>query len=748
MMLRYLGMRPAAWLCFIGLYGFLQHSFLNFSVSAKLQPNPNSSISNAKHNRKIQMVFKNNTSSVDIFVTGLPANVRLFTTKVSNGYQIIAEGPDLLHISPTNATELITDDQLIKSVRLDVSDKQVKFLIATSSPQPPSISSTGSQLIFSFPQSSLPQYKTLQRQLEVDSPALRPYTSSPSRLIAPALGQISSGILPIPNPGMINLTGPTITINAINLNAITILDYIAKRGGYDIVFVKSDPTSSVPSQSATVSTQAPNTPTGISSSNASSSASQSSSDAARLVSLSLRSKPYSSAFNSVLLASGLQATYRSGIIYVGPDLVKKVIGERISKTYRLNQVSVDSAAKFLANLGASMTETQTLSQSVTTGVSSQSSVASGSTSNTTTTQSESKVLTYGANVGPLLGLSGTTDPRLRQITVVGEDKLVDLAGEYLRRLDLRTRQVALTIKIYDVDLTNNLALSNQLSYADGKVILTSDPSRGNVGVVFNRPSQAQILRRPQAPGFAPINPLMSGSTASVTQVGSDAATITAPTGIYAEGQDQVLYDTFTALETSKASKLLASPTILLMETNTTAGGASGSQQGPNEANIFIGENVITGLEPIPNTTSCKQIFTQVGLKLRTKLELIDDNGYVGFVIDPSLTAPAGKVPVTTCGNQTIELTAERTLKSGYSRVRDGQTLIITGVLSEKESTVATKVPILGDLPLFGSLFRQTNTDRKKSELVITVTPRILNDAKQEFYGYYEPSVDVRRSIEK
>jgi len=740
-------MRPAAWFGLIGPFAFLPHSYLNSEVSAKLQLKQNSPIANTQHNRKIVLSFRNSISSADIFVSGLPANVRLFTTRVSYGYQIIAEGPDLLHISPTNTNELIIDNQLIKSVRLEVSDKQVKFLIATSSPQPPSISSTGPQLVFSFPQSSTPQYKTLQRQLEVDSPALRPYTSSPSRLTAPALGQISSGILPIPNPGMINLTGPPITISAINLNAIAILDYIAKRGGYDIVFVKSDPTSSAQQQSATVLTQAPNTsPSGTTSSNAPSSASQTSSDAPRLVSLSLRSKPYSSAFNSVLLASGLQATYRSGIIYVGPDLVKKVIGERISKTYRLNQVSVDSAAKFLANLGASMTETQTLSQSVTTGVSSQSSVASGSTSNTTTSQSESKVLTYGANVGPLLGLSGTTDPRLRQITIVGEEKLVNLAGEYLRRLDLRTRQVALTIKIYDVDLTNNLALSNQLSYADGKVILTSDPSRGNVGVVFNRPSQAQILQSPQAPGFAPINPLMSGSTASVTQVGSAAATITAPTGVYAEGQDKVLYDTFTALETSKSSKLLASPTILLMETNTV--GVGGSGQGPNEANIFIGENVITGLEPIPNTTACKQIFTQIGLKLRTKLELIDDNGYVGFVIDPSLTAPAGKVPVSTCGNQTIELTAERTLKSGYSRVRDGQTLIITGVLSEKESTVATKVPLLGDLPLFGSLFRQTNTDRKKSELVITVTPRILNDAKQEFYGYYEPSLDVRRSIEK
>jgi len=280
-------------------------------------------------------------------------------------------------------------------------------------------------------------------------------------------------------------------------------------------------------------------------------------------------------------------------------------------------------------------------------------------------------------------------------------------------MDLRTRQVALTIKIYDVDLTNNTELSNQLSYADGKVILTSDPVNENVGAVFN-----------PNPVFNPF---------------------TEPSGLYAQGQDRIVYDTFKALITSQATKLLASPTVILMEDNSQiASSSSTSQSAPNEASLFVGENVITKVEPVEGS-GCKLIPEQVGLELKTILGKIDDNGFVTFRIEPKLTAPDISIQVPSCGGQTITTTSERKLKSGSSRIRDGQTLILTGVLSDREKVLTSKVPLLGDIPLFGSLFRSSTTDRKKRELVITVTPRILKDDNQDSYGYYSPSTSEVRS---
>jgi len=766
-------MKPTIWIALLSA-ATLNPLLLHTLEASALPQSGSPSSGTVKPARSLSVSYQINSASVDILITGLPANVRLLTTRTTNGYQVLAQGPDIGSVKDSSIpSDLRIDDPAIRSVRLDVALNQARLLFDTPSPQAPLIRSTGSQLIFSFPKSPTAQTQTFQQRLAVDSQALRPYAPPFTRAVAPPVGQIVSGILPIPNPSMIKLSGPPITLNARGLSAQSALDYIARRGGYDIVFVKSDPTfqGAQSSQSPTLpvtplssSTDAPgafvpqstppNSPQAAASSgnSQSGSGSQSTLDNPRLISLSLRSKPYSQAFNSVLTASGLQATYRDGIIYVGPDIIQKAVGERISKTYRLNQVSAQSAAQFLGNLGASMTYTNTVTTAVSTGVPTQTAVSSASTATTTQSSTSAQVLTYGSNVGPLLGLSGTTDDRLSQVTIVGEPQLVNLAGEYLRRIDLRTRQVALTIRIYDVDLSNNTELSNQLSYSDGKVILTSDPENGNVGAVFNpnagnQSSAAGALDRTR--GFSPVNPFTqtgpAGSVAPQPVIGSDGTTRTAPYGLYAQGQDRIVYDTFRALTTSQASKLLASPTIILMEDNSQASSSSStSQSAPNQASLFVGENVITGLEPVQNTSACKQSFSQVGLDLKTILAKIDDNGFVTFRIEPKLTAPDKNVNVPGCGNQTIVTTAERTLKSGSSRVRDGQTLILTGVLSDRESTLTRKVPLLGDLPLFGSLFRSSGTDRRKRELVITVTPRILKDDNQDSYGYYAPSTSEVR----
>ena len=65
----------------------------------------------------------------------------------------------------------------------------------------------------------------------------------------------------------------------------------------------------------------------------------------------------------------------------------------------------------------------------------------------------------------------------------------------------------------------------------------------------------------------------------------------------------------------------------------------------------------------------------------------------------------------------------RELKTGEFRVRDGQTLILTGVIQDDVKELFTKWPILGDIPLIGQFFRSTTNTREKRELVIVVTPK-------------------------
>jgi type II secretory pathway component GspD/PulD (secretin) len=72
----------------------------------------------------------------------------------------------------------------------------------------------------------------------------------------------------------------------------------------------------------------------------------------------------------------------------------------------------------------------------------------------------------------------------------------------------------------------------------------------------------------------------------------------------------------------------------------------------------------------------------------------------------------------------IPWTKERTAKTQV-RVMDGQTFVIAGLLSEDETETISKVPLLGDIPILGYLFRHTATQVKRSDLLIKITPRII-----------------------
>jgi len=60
-------------------------------------------------------------------------------------------------------------------------------------------------------------------------------------------------------------------------------------------------------------------------------------------------------------------------------------------------------------------------------------------------------------------------------------------------------------------------------------------------------------------------------------------------------------------------------------------------------------------------------------------------------------------------------------------VKDGETIVIGGVFSNTQSKVVDKVPFLGDVPYLGRLFRRDVLAEKKSELLVFLTPRIMNN---------------------
>ena len=104
---------------------------------------------------------------------------------------------------------------------------------------------------------------------------------------------------------------------------------------------------------------------------------------------------------------------------------------------------------------------------------------------------------------------------------------------------------------------------------------------------------------------------------------------------------------------------------------------------------------------------------------------VGDDGYVNLRIRPSLTAPGGTQQLP--DQSTITLIRTREVLIQNVRVKTGETLAIGGLINTRETNRKFKIPFLGDLPILGGFFRTTAIEKEKTELIILVTPKIIND---------------------
>jgi type IV pilus assembly protein PilQ len=154
------------------------------------------------------------------------------------------------------------------------------------------------------------------------------------------------------------------------------------------------------------------------------------------------------------------------------------------------------------------------------------------------------------------------------------------------------------------------------------------------------------------------------------------------------------------------------------------------------------------------TTTITTEKAEAGLQLDVEVDRIDDNGFVSMRINPRISAPLRNQVITfgsgaNASTNTITLLQKREVSTGLVRVRDGQTLLLTGVIQESDKSEVRKVPILGDIPLLGSLFRSTSRQKERKEVIVMVTPNIMNDTDKATYGYgYTPSADVQRLLQQ
>ena len=179
---------------------------------------------------------------------------------------------------------------------------------------------------------------------------------------------------------------------------------------------------------------------------------------------------------------------------------------------------------------------------------------------------------------------------------------------------------------------------------------------------------------------------------------------------------------------NRKARVLANPKILI-----TNGQQSVIDLTQDYVEKVTSEYLTSSVTGTGTTGTAQRNYTigdDLGIKV-TLTPFISPEGYVTLNVKPEYSTQAGEVRTQSEVEGQTDLAAtllsRRNLDLKNVRIKDGETLVIGGMIQESEQKTVHKIPLLGDLPVIGSAFRSTSTSKTKSELVVMITPKIIND---------------------
>jgi len=199
-----------------------------------------------------------------------------------------------------------------------------------------------------------------------------------------------------------------------------------------------------------------------------------------------------------------------------------------------------------------------------------------------------------------------------------------------------------------------------------------------------------------------LNDIIAGDSDSYTQSYPDALAVNLPASgnassfaIGVAAFEYALDLELSALESTGSAEVVSQPRIV------TSDG--------KEAYIISGQSI-----PFPGEDG-STIFRDAGLSLRVTPQITPDSRVVLDLVVTQDQLAAGGQAIDTNSVETQVL------------VNNGQTLVLGGVYRTESTKSIDKTPLLGDLPLIGTLFKRTSTNEEKTELLIFITPKLVSE---------------------
>lgn len=317
----------------------------------------------------------------------------------------------------------------------------------------------------------------------------------------------------------------------------------------------------------------------------------------------------------------------------------------------------------------------------------------------------------------------TADESSNSLVITGSRAGYDALNTIIRKLDTRKSQVFVEAEILDINIGNTFKFGSNI-FAGAKqgnanaaitwqakelspLIVAQASQNGNDGALND--TQRASAAAPFAEDFN-IG-ILSGAQVDVPGLGkiSPGALIK-------------------MIKTDANTRVLSSPHILTSNNET--------------AKISVGDNLYYKVRDTATTTGISSEKVEKE-KVSVALELkpnISQSNYVTMKID--LDASSGKIDDT----RGVPSVSDRKT-SQIVTVKNGQTVVVSGLVKTSEYESFSKIPLLGDIPIIGWLFRNSTIQKSKDSLAIFLTPYIVHGAN-DLAAIYEKKIDERDEILK
>jgi type IV pilus secretin PilQ/predicted competence protein len=322
--------------------------------------------------------------------------------------------------------------------------------------------------------------------------------------------------------------------------------------------------------------------------------------------------------------------------------------------------------------------------------------------------------------GAISSNSGTSN-----IIVTDSESKVKAMDAFIAEIDQVTPQILVEAKIYDISSQDRLDLGVEWQMGTNTGYLVDSTSYVNgapIGTVGNADSSTVT------------NPHITSNFLGATSKTSDTS------GLFRFGiaNDNVRLDAILkAQQEDVRAKLLANPRIMVLDNQ--------------QAEIKIVEEI--PYQELTESSAGGSIgttaFRDVGVELRVTPHLTRE-GLIRLALNPKFSMRTGDVVLAGVNNsspQPIVATRETTT---MALIRDGQTVVIGGLKKQDVSQQKNKIPLLGDIPMLGALFRFEGESTVNSELVVFITPHLVKEPvlSEEEQRHLENTVFVSPSEPK